>query len=132
MKFSVVVLVAATSLTSMVQSISIQTVATSSTTPTPQKSFHSPSLADVIYTNNGRNGIDTLINATIHHEAHKQVARVISDQTWNELLQNGCRLVNMMSISDSQAAELMLGKPSTVESIWRNYPGASTVTPTIS
>jgi hypothetical protein len=116
MKFSMVVLLASTSLTSMVQSFS----------------FHSPSLADVIYTNNGRNGIDILINATIHHEAHKQVARFISDQTWNELLQNGCRLVNMMSISDSQAAELMPGNPSTVESMWRSYPGTSTVLPTTS
>lgn len=116
------VLSAATSLASIVHSISLQTVATSNAALTIQTSLHSSSVAVSAYISNGRSGPNTLINATIYHEAHKQATRAISDQTWNELLQNGCRLVNMMSMTDSQAAELMPSKPSTAESIWRNYP----------
>lgn len=106
----------------MVWLSSFQTVATSSAALTPHTSLRSPSVAGAAYIVNGSSGLGTLINATVHH---KQVARAISDQTWNKLLQNGCRLVNMMSITDSQAAELMPSKPSTAESIWRNYPSPS-------
>ena len=113
---------AAISLVVLVWLTSFQTVATSSTALTPHTSLRSPSVAGAAYVVNGSSGLDILSNAIVHH---KQVARAISDQTWNELLQNGCRLVNMMSITDSQAAELMPGKPSTAESIWCNYPSTS-------
>jgi hypothetical protein len=126
------VLSAATSLASMVQSISLQTVTTSNIALTPQKSLHLSSVAGAAYISNSRSGPNTLINANALHEVHRQVARAISDQTWDELLQNGCRLVNMMSMSDFQAAKLMPGKPSTAESIWRNYPSTSIALPTSS